>query len=67
MAIARDLKSSIYPIHIGGHVYPMYAAIPALAANLLVSAVVTAVLRAVGHLPGSDSTGEISSHESALL
>jgi SSS family solute:Na+ symporter len=57
MATARDLKSSIYPFHIGGHVYAMYAAIPALAANLLVSAVVTLALRAAGHQPGSDLSG----------
>jgi SSS family solute:Na+ symporter len=63
MAIARDLKSSIYPIHIGGHVYAMYAAIPALAMNLLVSALLTIVFRAAGHQPGSDVTGELPTHE----
>jgi SSS family solute:Na+ symporter len=59
MAAARNLKSPIYPIHFAGNVYPMYAAIPALAANLLVSALVTVVLRAVGHAPGLDTTGEL--------
>jgi SSS family solute:Na+ symporter len=44
MAIARELKSSIYPIHIGGNVYPVYAAL-------------TLALRALGNAPGSDSTG----------
>jgi solute:Na+ symporter, SSS family len=63
MAISRDLKSSIYPIHMFGHVYPMYAAVPALAANLLVSALVTAGLRAFGHLPGADSTGIVAHSE----
>ena len=56
MAVARELKSSIYPVHIGGHVYPMYAAVPALAANLIVSTLVTVGLRAVGHPPGADTT-----------
>ena len=59
MAISRDLKSSIFPFHIAGHTYAMYAAIPALAANLLVSALVTVALRAAGHSAGADLTGEI--------
>jgi SSS family solute:Na+ symporter len=59
MAAARDLKSPIYPVHFLGHVYPMYAAIPALVANLLVSASLTFVLRAIGHSPGRDTTGEL--------
>jgi SSS family solute:Na+ symporter len=67
MAVARDLKSSIYPIHFGGHVYPMYAAIPALAANMIVSAVVTVALRAFGHAPGRDETGETSYDTAAVL
>jgi SSS family solute:Na+ symporter len=58
MAIARDLKSSIFPFHLGGHTYAMYAAIPALATNLLVSALVTAALRVTGQSAGADSTGE---------
>ena len=58
MAIARDLKSSIYPFHIAGHTYAMYAAIPALAANLLVSLLLTAGLRMTGHKTGMDSTGD---------
>jgi SSS family solute:Na+ symporter len=63
MAISRNLKSSIFPVHLLGHVYPMYAAIPALAANLLVSALVTVGLRVLGHLPGEDSTGMIAYSE----
>ena len=34
LALARDLKSSIFPFHFGGHIYVVYAAIPALLANL---------------------------------
>ncbi len=58
MAVARDLKSSIFPFHFGGHVYAMYAAIPALAANLIVSVTLTVTLTALGHAGGLDSTGE---------
>jgi SSS family solute:Na+ symporter len=59
MAISRDLKSSIFPFHFAGHTYAIYAAIPALAANLLVSIVLTIVFRAAGHMAGSDLTEEI--------
>ena len=58
MALARDLKSSVYPLHIGSHVWMMYAAIPALLANLLVSVVVTLLLNALGHERGRDATLE---------
>jgi SSS family solute:Na+ symporter len=53
LALARDLKSSVYPFHFGTHVYAIYAAIPALLANLIVSAAVTVLLDALGrpHLP----------------
>jgi len=67
MAISRDLKSSIYPIHLFEHTYPMYAAIPALAANLLVSSIVTVSLRLFGHQPGTDSTGIIAYSEAAVV
>ncbi len=66
MAIARDLKSSIFPFHIAGHSYAMYAAIPALGANLLISFVLTIVFRAAGHMAGSDLTGEIEHPEHAI-
>ncbi len=56
MAIARELKSSIYPIHLGGHVYAMYAAVPALALNFLVAALGTLALRAAGKERGTDTT-----------
>ena len=58
MAIARDLKSSIFPLHFAGHTYAMYAAIPALAVNLLLSAFLTVAFRAAGLAPGADATGE---------
>ncbi|HEX3437311.1 MAG TPA: sodium:solute symporter family protein [Pseudacidobacterium sp.] len=56
MAFARGLKSSIYPLHLGGHVFPVYAAVPALLVNLLVSAVVTLLFDLAGKERGYDST-----------
>jgi solute:Na+ symporter, SSS family len=56
MAIARGLKSSIYPIHVGGHVYSMYAALPALAINFAIAASLTMILRAAGSASGRDTT-----------
>ena len=61
MAAALGLKSSVFPLHFGGGVYAMYAAIPALALNLAVSAALTAALRLLKldrhpHLKGSDVT-----------
>jgi SSS family solute:Na+ symporter len=56
MAWARDLKSSVYPLHIGGHVFAVYAAVPALLVNLMVSAAVTVLLNALGHDQDTDAT-----------
>ena len=47
LAFARDLKSSLFPFHIGTHVFIVYAAIPALLTNLIVSAGVTVLLDAM--------------------
>jgi SSS family solute:Na+ symporter len=58
MALARDLKSSIYPLHIGGQVFTVYAAVPALIANLLVAVVLTLLLDAAGKKRGQDTTLE---------
>ena len=51
MTASLGLRSSIYPIHFAGHVYGIYAALPALALNLLVAAVVSVVLRISGRAP----------------
>jgi len=56
MAIARDLKSSIFPLHFAGHTYMVYAAIPALAANLIVSVILSMIMEALGHKRGADTT-----------
>jgi SSS family solute:Na+ symporter len=48
MAISLGLKSSVYPLHIGGSVYAMYAAVPALLLNLTVAVLLTVAVRATG-------------------
>src|SRR6202012_1242564 len=47
MALSLQLKSSVFPLHLCGHIYPMYAAIPALVMNLLVSIAGTLLARAL--------------------
>jgi SSS family solute:Na+ symporter len=60
MALALGLKSSVYPMHLplslGGGTYAMYAAVPALVLNLVVSAVLTVVFHAVKLEGGRDVT-----------
>jgi SSS family solute:Na+ symporter len=60
MAWSLGLKSSVYPLHLplflGGGTYAMYAAVPALALNLLVSVVLTVVFRFAKVDAGSDVT-----------
>ena len=48
MAVSLGLKSSVYPLHLFGGVYAMYAAVPALLLNLGVSATLTLVVRLSG-------------------
>jgi SSS family solute:Na+ symporter len=54
MAATLGLKSSVYPLHLFGGTYAMYAAVPALLLNLAVSAALTLALRGLG--AGSDAT-----------
>jgi SSS family solute:Na+ symporter len=60
MAAALGLKSSVYPLHLpsllGGGTYAMYAAVPALMLNLVVSVLLTFGFRAVKLDAGSDVT-----------
>jgi SSS family solute:Na+ symporter len=56
MAAELGLKSSVYPLHLFGQTYAMYAALPALALNLAVSAVGTLLLRAANTGTGTDAT-----------
>ncbi|MBB6146235.1 SSS family solute:Na+ symporter [Silvibacterium bohemicum] len=60
LALARDLKSSVYPFQFGTHVYAVYAAIPALLVNLVVAVAVTLLLNAMGtaHLPDQTQPGD---------
>ncbi len=56
MVWSLGLKGSVYPVPMGGGVYPMYAAVPALLLNLAVAAAVTAGLRAARVGGGLDRT-----------
>ena len=56
MAWALGLKGSVYPLHFAGGTYAMYAAVPALALNLVVSAGLTVVFRMAGVGMGTDVT-----------
>jgi SSS family solute:Na+ symporter len=59
MAWALGLKSSVYPLHLPaflGGTYAMYAAVPALILNLVVSVLLTFLFRAVKVDAGSDAT-----------
>lgn len=47
MAASLHLKSSVYPVHLFGHTYGMYAAIPSLVLNIVVSFVLTWVFKAM--------------------
>jgi SSS family solute:Na+ symporter len=56
MAVSLGLKSSVYSIHFLGQVYPMYAAVPALLLNLLVSACFTLIFSLANVGRGTDAT-----------
>jgi len=45
MVASLGLKTSVYPLHLFGQTYAMYAAVPALLLNLLIAAVLTVVFR----------------------
>ncbi len=56
MAVALNLKSSVYPVHLFGQTFAMYAAVPALLANLAVAVLLTAALRLAKIPAGVDTT-----------
>jgi len=56
MVASLGLKSSVYPLHIFGQTYAMYAAVPALLLNLAVSAGLTLILRAANTGEGTGLT-----------
>ncbi len=48
------LRSSTYPFHIAGHVYGVYAALPALAVNLVVAGLGSWLLKISGRRPAEN-------------
>ncbi len=56
MAIANNLASSVFALHLGSFVLPAYAAIWALVANLIVSVVFTWIFNAMNIGHGQDQT-----------
>jgi SSS family solute:Na+ symporter len=56
MVWALDFKSSTYPLHVLGWTVPCYAAVSALALNLVVSFVLSWVLKAAGTVSAHDET-----------
>lgn len=56
MASTTHFKSSIFPLHLFGQTYAMYAAVPALLLNLTISVVLTLILRAIDSTEPADFT-----------
>jgi SSS family solute:Na+ symporter len=56
MAWQLQLKSSVYPLHLFGGTYAMYAAVPALVLNLGIAVVGTLVARAFNAHCTDDAT-----------
>jgi SSS family solute:Na+ symporter len=56
MVASLGLRSSIYPLHLAGHVYSVYAALPALTLNLFVAGIVSLMLKISGRAPAEDLT-----------
>jgi SSS family solute:Na+ symporter len=56
MVWSLGLKSSVYPLHLFGGTYAMYAAVPALLLNLAVSTALTLLFRALRFPAGTDTT-----------
>jgi SSS family solute:Na+ symporter len=58
MEISLHMKGSTYPLHLFGRAYPAYAACYALALNLFVTLLLTAVLDAIGVRRHVDATSD---------
>ena len=56
MVASLGLRSSIYPLHLAGHVYSVYAALPALTLNHFVAGIVSLMLKISGRAPAEDLT-----------
>jgi solute:Na+ symporter, SSS family len=59
MAIALNFKSSVYPLQLGDHIYPAYAAVYALIVNVVIAVVLTLAFNAVGVARGTDETTSV--------
>jgi solute:Na+ symporter, SSS family len=51
MVGSLGLRSSTYPFHLSGHIYGVYAALPALALNLVVAGLGSLLLKSMGRRP----------------
>jgi solute:Na+ symporter, SSS family len=58
MAGELGFKSAVYPLHWGGGTLPLYAALAAFAANVVVAAALTPVCKALGLERGRDETSD---------
>jgi SSS family solute:Na+ symporter len=54
MVVSMGMKTSVFPLHLSGHTFAVYAALPAVAVNLVVTALVSLVT-------GRDSRAEAHS------
>jgi solute:Na+ symporter, SSS family len=45
MVISMGMKTSVFPLHFAGHTFAVYAALPAAIINLVVTALISAVMR----------------------
>jgi SSS family solute:Na+ symporter len=43
MVVSMGMKTSVFPIHLSGHTFAVYAALPAAVINLIVTALVSTV------------------------
>jgi SSS family solute:Na+ symporter len=43
MVVSTGMKTSVFPIHLSGHTFAVYAALPAAVINLVVTALVSMV------------------------
>jgi SSS family solute:Na+ symporter len=59
MAAALSFKSPVYPLQLGGHIYPAYAAFYALIVNVVIAVVLTLAFNAVGVARGNDETTSV--------
>jgi solute:Na+ symporter, SSS family len=54
MVASLGLRSSVYPFHFAGHVYSIYAALPALALNMVIAGILSPFLKPSASLVAQD-------------